>query len=66
MVIWVKNVQTELMVEIYTKSLVRAIGKSISHENELEPQSKLIKVMQNGLFCKQTAALVVRINNIGQ
>ena len=27
MVIWVKNLQTELMVEIYSKSLVRAIGK---------------------------------------
>ena len=27
MVIWVKNVHTELMVEIYSKSLVRAIGK---------------------------------------
>ena len=27
MVIWVKNLQTELMVEIYFKSLVRAIGK---------------------------------------
>ena len=26
-VIWVQNVQTELMVEIYSKSLVRAIGK---------------------------------------
>ena len=27
MVIWLKNFQTELMVEIYFKSLVRAIGK---------------------------------------
>ena len=27
MVIWVKKCQTELMVEIYFKSLVRAIGK---------------------------------------
>ena len=27
MVIWVRIVQTELMVEIYSKSLVRAIGK---------------------------------------
>ena len=26
-VIWVKNNQTELMVEIYSKSLVRAIGE---------------------------------------
>ena len=26
-VIWVNNFQTELMVEIYSKSLVRAIGK---------------------------------------
>ena len=28
-VIWVKNVQTELMVEIYSKSLVRPIGKVV-------------------------------------
>ena len=27
MVIWVKNLQTKLLVEIYSKSLVRAIGK---------------------------------------
>ena len=27
MIIWVKILQTELMVEIYSKSLVRAIGK---------------------------------------
>ena len=27
MVIWVKNVQIECMVEIYSRSLVRAIGK---------------------------------------
>ena len=26
-VIWVNNLQTELMVEIYSKSLVRAMGK---------------------------------------
>ena len=26
-VIWVKNFQTEIMVEIYSKRLVRAIGK---------------------------------------
>ena len=32
MVIWVKNVQTELRVEIYSMSLVRAIGKVITHE----------------------------------
>ena len=25
--IWVKDIQTELMVEIYSMSLVRAIGK---------------------------------------
>ena len=29
MVIWVKNFQTELRVEIYSKSLVRDIGKEI-------------------------------------
>ena len=27
MVIWVNNFQTEIMVEIFSKSLVRAIGK---------------------------------------
>ena len=37
------------MVEIYSKSLVRAIGKSITHEIELEDQLKPIKVMKNGL-----------------
>ena len=26
-VIWVQNFQTEFMVEIYSKSLIRAIGK---------------------------------------
>ena len=39
MVIWVKHFQTELMVEIYSKSLVRAIGKVLTHE----------------IVCKQTA-----------
>ena len=27
MVIWVKKIQTEIMVEVYSKSVVRAIGK---------------------------------------
>ena len=30
MVMWVKKIQTELMVEIYSKSLVRAIGKTLN------------------------------------
>ena len=46
MVIWIKNVQTELMVEIYSKSLVRV---EIELEIELDHQLKPIKVMQNGL-----------------
>ena len=37
------------MVEIYSKSLVRAIGKVILREIELEHQSEAIKVMKNGL-----------------
>ena len=45
MVIWVKIFQTEVMVEIYSKSLVRAI----THEIQLELQLKPIKVMKNGL-----------------
>ena len=48
--IWVKNVHTELMVEIYYKSLVRAIGKvELQSEFELERQLKPIKVMKNRL-----------------
>ena len=50
--------QSELMVEIYSKSLVRAIK-----ERQLKP----IKVMNNVCnVCKQTAVLVVCINTIGQ
>ena len=44
MVIWVQNFQTEVMLKIYYKSLVRAIGKVL-----LEQQLKSIKVMKNGL-----------------
>ena len=47
---WVQNLQTELMVQKYSKSLVKAIGKNMSHKIELEHQSKPIKVMQNGCF----------------
>ena len=47
MVIWVNILQTKLMVEIYSKSSVRAIGTY--HEIELEHQLKTIKVMQNCL-----------------
>ena len=43
------------MVELYSKSLVRASGKVLL---QLQP----IKTFD----CKQTAVLVVRINNIGQ
>ena len=29
---WSKKIKNELLVEIYSKSLVRAIGKSVTHE----------------------------------
>ena len=49
-VIWVKNYQNELMVEVYSKSPVRAIGKVlIKVLMKLEHQLKHIKVMENGL-----------------
>ena len=59
MIIWVNIFQTESISEIYSKSPVRAIGKELH-------QLKHIKVMKNGLVCKETAVLVVRINNIGE
>ena len=55
---------TELMVEICSRSLVRAIGKVLLIK--LGHQLKPIKVMKMAFVCKQTAAMVVRINNIGQ
>ena len=42
-----KKNQTGIMVEIYSKSLVRAMG--ITNEIYLEHQLKPIKVMENGL-----------------
>ena len=51
MVIWVIFFQTELMVEICSKSLVRAMGKVL---------------LKMAFICKQTAVFVVHINNIGQ
>ena len=48
-VIRVKNCLNELMVEIYSKSLVRPIGKVLTNEINLEHQLKPIKVMENGL-----------------
>ena len=50
MVKWFKEFQTEIVVEIYPKSLNRAIGKILL----------TIQVMKIGL------CLVVHINNIGQ
>ena len=42
MLIWVKYLQTELMVEIFSKSLVTAIGKvflmKLSYNTNLNPQ----------------------------
>ena len=59
--------QHELMVEIYPKSQVRAVGKvNITYEIELEQQLKPINVMERAFVSNQTAVLVVRINNIGQ
>ena len=53
MVIRVNFVQTELMVEICSESLVIAIGKVLLLKIWLEHQSKLIKVMKNDL-CLET------------
>ena len=56
MVIWVQNVQTELMVEIYSKSLVRAVGKVLLARTPIKM----------AFVCKQTAVLVIRVNKFGQ
>ena len=45
MVIWVKKILNELMVEINSKGLVRAIDKSITSETSPEHPLKPIKVM---------------------
>ena len=45
MVILVKHFQTELMVEIYSKSLVRTIGKLLL----MKLSYNTIKVMENNL-----------------
>ena len=47
MVIWVTNFQTELIVEICSKSLVGAIGKNNTLDLDRTPIE--IKLMQNGL-----------------
>ena len=49
MVISFKKFQTEIMVEIYSKSLVRAISERITHKIYLEHQLKPIKSVKNGL-----------------
>ena len=46
MVIWVTNFQTEI-VEVFSKSLVRAVGKNYSLNLDRTPIE--IKLMQNGL-----------------
>ena len=48
MVIRVNIFQKELMVEIYSKSLVRAIGTVLLMKFNQEHQSKPIKVVENG------------------
>ena len=59
MVIWVQNDHTELMLEIYSKRLERAVGKVL-----------LMKFRYNTISInvtrKQSAVLVVQINDIGQ
>ena len=62
MVIRVNTFETEVMVEFYSKSLVRVNGNEIELEHQLKP----IKVNANGFVCKQTAVFVVCINNIEQ
>ena len=64
MVICVNFFQTELMGEIYSKGLFRAIGKVLL----MKFSWKLIKT-NNGkwsLFVKKTAVFVVCVNTIGQ
>ena len=53
--------QTEIMFEIYSKILVRAIGKVLQMKSSYRT---LIKTRKGDE--KQTTVLVVRINNIGQ
>ena len=66
MVIWVKKNQTELMVKIYFKTLVRAIGKVLRIQHLARTPIKPLKGdAKMGFVCHQTAFLVVRINNIG-
>ena len=50
----------KLMVEIYSKGPVRAIGKVFIMKRARTP----IKTHKGDAKCKQTAVLVVRINNI--
>ena len=54
------------MAEIYSKSPVRAIGKVLIMEFSKDTNKKHIKVMKMAFVFKQTAVLVVLINNIGQ
>ena len=54
------------MVEIYSKSLVRAIGNALLIEFSQNTSLKAIKVKKMAFVCKQTAVLMVCINNIGQ
>ena len=63
----IKIYQTELMAEIYSKSLVRANGKELL-VNIARTTIKTHKGDEKWpLFVhKHTAVLVVRINNIGQ
>ena len=63
MVIWVKIVQTELMEEICSKHLVRAIGKVFFMKFSQNTNNKPEKV---AFVCKQTAVLVVGMNKFGQ
>ena len=48
-VILVNFIQTELIVEIYSKRLVRAIGKILFMKLSHNTNQTHIKVMQNGL-----------------
>ena len=43
-----QNSQIELKVEIYSNSLVKMVGKNITHEIHLEHPLNPITVMENG------------------
>ena len=49
------------MIEIYSKSLVRAIVQSITYEIELKHPLKPIKVMKSGLYSKSLVRAIGKV-----